>query len=226
MIHFNHVDLTLIDLEAVMVDNVRYYQTPEGKKYPSVTSVISKNPEKCASIAKWRKRVGNEKATAISTRASTRGTAFHSIVEDYLNNELDESKYEAKPLPLMMFRSAKPVLNRINNIHILEGSLYSDRLRIAGRVDCIAEFDGELAIIDFKTSTEPKKESWIQDYFVQEIAYGWMFFERYNMEVQKFVTIIACENGETQVFEIFDKKTYYEKLNEYINYFFSTQTNV
>lgn len=226
MIQFNHVDLSIVDLEAVMVDNVRYYQTPEGNKYPSVTSVISKNPEKCASIAKWRNRVGAEKATAISTRASTRGTAFHSIVEDYLNNELDESKYEAKPLPLMMFRSAKPVLNRINNIHILEGSLYSDKLRIAGRVDCIAEFDGELAIIDFKTSTEPKKESWIQDYFVQEIAYGWMFFERYNMEVKKFVTIIACENGETQVFEIFDKKTYYEKLNEYINYFFSTQANV
>jgi genome maintenance exonuclease 1 len=214
---FRHVPLTPIELVAEMVDGRRLYPVPSGNKYPSITTVLSCNPEKKAGIAKWRKRVGEEKAQRISTRAASRGTVFHSITEDYLNNRYDENKYKDKPLPLMMFKNARPTLNRINNIYAQEAALYSDQLEIAGRVDCIAEFDGELSIIDFKTSAEEKKLEWIEDYLIQETAYACMLYEQYKLKVNKIVTIIACESGDTQVFVEAPKKEYLQKLIGYID---------
>jgi len=214
---FRHVPLTPIELVAEMVDGRRLYPVPSGNKYPSITTVLSCNPEKKAGIAKWRKRVGEDKANRISTRAASRGTVFHSITEDYLNNRYDENKYKDKPLPLMMFKNARPTLNRINNIYAQEAALYSDQLEIAGRVDCIAEFDGELSIIDFKTSAEEKKLEWIEDYLIQETAYACMLYEQYKLKVNKIVTIIACESGDTQVFVEAPKKEYLQKLIGYID---------
>jgi genome maintenance exonuclease 1 len=214
---FHHVPLTPIELIAESVDGRRVYPVPSGGKYPSITTVLSCNPEKKAGIMKWRKRVGEEKANRISTRAATRGTAFHLMCEDYLNNRYDETKFKDKHLPLMMFKNAKPTLNRINNIYAQEAALYSDNLEIAGRVDCIAEFDGELAIIDFKTSAEEKKLEWIEDYLIQETAYACMLYERYKLKVNKIVTIIACESGDIQVFVETPKKEYLQKLIGYID---------
>ena len=219
---FNHVPLTTVDLEAEMVDNRRVYVTPEGNKYPSVTTVIGNNPDKKAGIAKWRRRVGEEKANRVSTRAATRGTSFHLMCEDYLNNKYDEKKFKDKHLPLMMFKNAKQTLSRINNIYAQEVALYSDHLEIAGRVDCIAEFDGELSIIDFKTSAEEKKLKWIEDYLIQETAYACMLYERYKLKVNKIVTIIACESGDTQVFVETPKKEYLQKLIGYIDHYKKT----
>jgi hypothetical protein len=219
---FHHVPLTTIDLEAEMVDNRRVYVTPEGNKYPSVTTVIGNNPDKKAGIAKWRQRVGEEKATRISTRAATRGTVFHLMCEDWINNKYDEKKFKDKHLPLMMFKNAKQTLSRINNIYAQEVALYSDHLEIAGRVDCVAEFDGELAIIDFKTSVEEKKLKWIEDYLIQETAYACMLYERYKLKVNKIVTIIACESGDTQVFVETPKKEYLQKLIGYIDHYKKT----
>ena len=219
---FHHVPLTTIDLEAEMVDNRRVYVTPEGNKYPSVTTVIGNNPDKKAGIAKWRRRVGEEKANRVSTRAATRGTSFHLMCEDYLNNKYDEEKFKDKHLPLMMFKNAKQTLSRINNIYAQEVALYSDHLEIAGRVDCIAEFDGELSIIDFKTSAEEKKLKWIEDYLIQETAYACMLYERYKLKVNKIVTIIACESGDTQVFVETPKKEYLQKLIGYIDHYKKT----
>jgi ATP-dependent exoDNAse (exonuclease V) beta subunit len=195
---------------------------PSGGKYPSITTVLSCNPEKKAGIMKWRKRVGEEKANRISNRAATRGTAFHLMCEDYLNNRYDETKFKDKHLPLMMFKNAKPTLNRINNIYAQEAALYSDHLEIAGRVDCIAEFDGELSIIDFKTSAEEKKIEWIEDYLIQETAYGCMLYEQYKLKINKIVTIIACESGDTQVFVETPKKEYLQKLIGYIDLYKKT----
>jgi len=219
---FHHVPLTTIDLDAEMVDNRRVYVTPEGNKYPSVTTVIGNNPDKKAGIAKWRRRVGEEKANRVSTRAATRGTDFHLMCEDYLNNKYDEEKFKGKHLPLMMFKNAKQTLSRINNIYAQEVALYSDHLEIAGRVDCIAEFDGELSIIDFKTSAEEKKLKWIEDYLIQETAYACMLYERYKLKVNKIVTIIACESGDTQVFVETPKKEYLQKLIGYIDHYKKT----
>ena len=151
---FNFIDVDLdnhVEVEAVNEDGVRFYPIPGADKYyPSVTSITSfKNAQ---FFSKWRAKIGEQEANRITARATQRGTAFHSITEDYFNGILDTDKYlENNPLSVRMFQSAKETLNRIDNIHCLETFLYSHYLGLAGRVDCIAEFDGELAVIDFKT---------------------------------------------------------------------------
>ena len=214
---FNHVGLDPIEMSAEMVDGKRVYLTPEGYKFPSVTTVISNNKEKMKGIAKWRARIGEEKANAISARSTGRGTKYHSIAEDYFNNNLDLKKYSKFPLPVLMFQHSRPVLDRINNIYLQEAALYSKHLEIAGRVDCIAEFDGVLSIIDFKTAEEPKREEYLYDYFVQETAYACMLQENYGLSVKQLVTIVACENGETQVKVLPPKKEFFMKLMSYID---------
>ena len=214
---FNHVgQIEPIEMVAEMVDGKRVYLTPEGFKFPSVTTVISNNKAKKAGIARWRARVGEEKANNISARSTGRGTKYHSIAEDYFNNNLDLKKYSKFPLPVLMFQHSRPVLDRINNIYLQEAALYSKHLEIAGRVDCIAEFDGVLSIIDFKTAAEPKREKYLYDYFVQETAYACMLQENYGLSVKQLVTIVACENGETQVKVLPPKKEFFMKLMEYI----------
>ena len=214
---FNHVgEIEPIEMSAEMVDGKRMYLTPEGYKFPSVTTVISNNKEKMAGIAKWRARVGEEKANNISKRSTGRGTKYHSIAEDYFNNNLDLKKYSKFPLPVLMFHHSRDTLDRINNIYLQEAALYSKHLELAGRVDCIAEFDGVLSIIDFKTAAEPKREKYLYDYFVQETAYACMLQENYGLSVKQLVTIVACENGETQVKVLPPKKEYFIRLMSYI----------
>ena len=204
-------------MTAKMVDGKRLYSTPNGNFYPSITTVIGNNAKKQAGLARWRARVGKEKAAAISTRSATRGTNFHSIVEDYLNKDLNIEEYKETPLPVVMFEQTKKTLDRISNIYLQEAALYSDNLEVAGRVDCIADFDGVLSIIDFKTSAEPKREAYLYDYFVQETAYACCLQELYGITVKQLVTIVACENGETQVVIKPPKKEYLLKLIQYID---------
>ena len=211
---FNHVDMgvTLEDIKAQTIDGSRVYVV-DGSNYPSISTICSFRKRK--SIAEWRARVGEEEATKISTRASSAGTTLHSIVEDYLNNNLDLDKYKDKFLPLLLFKQAKSMLARIDNIHFQEAPLYSHEFGIAGRVDCIAEFDGKLSIIDFKTSAKEKKESWIENYFVQETGYAKMYEERSGIKVDQIVTLITCQNGFTQVF-IKNPDDYVPLLKDYI----------
>ena len=204
-------------MTAKMVDGKRLYSTPDGNSYPSITTIIGNNAKKQAGLAKWRARVGKEKAAAISTRSATRGTNFHSIVEDYLNKDLNIEEYKESPLPVVMFEQTKKTLDRISNIYLQEAALYSDNLEVAGRVDCIADFDGVLSIIDFKTSAAPKREAYLYDYFVQETAYACCLQELYGITVKQLVTIVACENGETQVVIKPPKKEYLLKLIQYID---------
>ena len=204
-------------MTAKMVDGKRLYSTPDGNFYPSITTIIGNNAKKQAGLAKWRARVGKEKAAAISTRSATRGTNFHSIVEDYLNKDLNIEEYKESPLPVVMFEQTKKTLDRISNIYLQEAALYSDNLEVAGRVDCIADFDGVLSIIDFKTSAEPKREAYLYDYFVQETAYACCLQELYGMTVKQLVTIVACENGETQVVIKPPRKEYLLRLMQYID---------
>tara|TARA_B100000963_G_C22628315_1_gene673513 strand:+ start:704 stop:1390 length:687 start_codon:yes stop_codon:yes gene_type:complete len=214
---FTHRDGKPIELTAKMVEGRRVYSTPNGKSYPSITTVISNNAAKQKNLARWRARVGKEKATAVTTRSTSRGTKYHSIVEDYLNNELTIKEYKDTPLPVVMFEQSKKHLNRISNIYLQEAALYSNHLEVAGRVDCIADFDGVFSIIDFKTSAEPKREAYLYDYFVQETAYACCLQEIYGMTVKQLVTIVACENGETQVVIKPPKKEYLLQLIKYID---------
>ena len=155
----------LADLKSeTFPDGKRYYLTPDGHKLPSVTTVVG--AQKKQAIMEWRKRVGEEEANRISKQATSRGTNVHTICENYLNNKQDYMK-GIMPDAVEFFLTIKPYLNNINNIHYQEQALWSTQLGLAGRVDCIAEYDGELSIIDFKTSRQPKPREWIDGYFVQ-----------------------------------------------------------
>lgn len=221
MMPFIHEKLDLPVLERELIDGVRYYKLLSGnKKLVSVTSVISHYKKDF--FNNWRKRVGVEQADKITKRATSRGTDMHTLVENYLyNQELPE----VQPLSQMLFKIAKPALNRINKIYALEGALYSEVLGIAGTVDCICEFDGELAIVDFKTSAKPKPRDWIDGYFVQCAAYAAMLYELTGLVVKKFVIIMACEDGDCVVYEERDKKKYLKLLTQYIKKFVNDKLN-
>ena len=222
---FVDVELEPLEVEPVNKDGVRFYRLPNTDKYyPSVTSITSFKNAKF--FKEWRTKIGEDEANRITARATQRGTAFHSIAEDYINGELDLEKYfDNNPLSVRMFQSAKDTLNRIDNIHCLEAFLYSHYLGLAGRVDCIAEFDGELAVIDFKTSTKEKKEEHIENYFVQETAYAAMFLERTGIEVKKIVTLIATEEGSIQIFQKHNLDDYLQLLKSYIEEFVRGKVN-
>lgn len=211
---FNHVimEMSLEDICARNVGGKRVYEVGD-QKYPSISTICSFRNRK--SIAEWRARVGAEEANKISKRATTAGTTVHSMIEDYLNNELDLDKYADKHLAKILFTQAKPMLARINNIHFQEAPLYSHEFAIAGRVDCIAEFDDKLSIIDFKTSSKEKKEEWIEGYLVQETGYAKMYEERSGIKVEQIVTLITCQTGDTQVF-IKNPDDYVPLLRDYI----------
>ena len=211
---FKHLNIhNFPQLKATTTIQGRRYRVGDSL-YPSVTTVIGHSKKQA--ILEWRNKVGEEEANKISKRASTRGNKCHKLCELYLSNE-DIRKYKDDVLSMGLFYQIKPHLDSINNIHAIEAPLHSKLLKLAGRVDCIAEYNGELAIIDFKTSTKTKREEWIHDYFAQETAYAIMFQELTNLQVKKLVTIIACETGEPQVFEIYDKFMYARKLKEYID---------
>ena len=211
---FKHVEIDFPSLEREMIDGVRYYDTPDGQKLVSITSVIShRNREK---FRDWSAKVGNEEANKITKQATSRGTDMHTLVEHHLKN-LDLP--EVQPLSDILFKQAKPDLSNIDNIHAIEQSLFSKELGIAGSVDCIAEYDGELAVIDFKTSKKPKPEAWIEDYYVQCAAYACMLYEMTGIMVKKFVIIMSCEDGECKVYEQYDKGKYIKLLSEYIREF-------
>ena len=219
---FNHVPAVLPPLERETVDGVRYYKVPDADEFDklvSITSVTSFwNREK---FAKWRKKIGEDKANEITRKATSRGTDTHTLIEHYLLNE--ETLPEVQPISDFLYKIAKPTLNNIDNIHALEGSLYSKQLGVAGTVDCIAEYDGELAVIDFKTAAAPKPRDWIDGYFVQAAAYACMYYELTGVSVKKLVIIMTCENGDCVVYEERDKAKYIKLLVNYIECFLNYQ---
>lgn len=182
-------------------DGSRVYVNASGEAYPSATTVLSVLSRDA--IAAWRKRVGDEEANKVSQKATTRGTKIHSLTEAYLKNEDIYEAYattKASMLDIEMFNKFKHVLQAIDNIHCQELALYSDHLRMAGRVDCIAEFEGRRAVIDFKTANKAKYKSQIHSYFMQAAAYAIMYEERTGIPVPWLVILIAVEDDNPQVF--------------------------
>ena len=195
---FEHVPVELTEMDAVTTESGRKYRTPDGIDLPSITTVLSILSRD--SIAKWRKRVGEAEANKISYRASTRGTSVHEIIEKYINND-ENFKDGYTPDIISSFLDLKPILDgRIGKVFAQEAPLYSTHLGVAGRVDCVAEFDGKLSIIDFKTSRKPKQIEWIKNYFMQESAYAIMWEERTGQPIVQLVTIISVDAHEPQVF--------------------------
>ena len=217
---FNHVPVELPTISATNKDGVRLYETPEGNKYPSITTVLSVRNKK--GLMEWRKRVGNEVANHISRTAAARGTKGHHMCEDYLNNMEDDwpdkfKEHKKNFLPWCLFKQLRnEALCHINDIYAQEAGLYSDKYKVAGRVDCIAKYKGTLSIIDFKTSTKEKNDEWNENYYIQGSAYAEMFGERTGIEISQVVILVVTEDGTVQEF-IKDKQEYLNRLSETIN---------
>ena len=197
---FEHYFMQFRDIESFMKDNKRYYRAPDGVNYPSVTSVLGVKKD-TTHLDAWIKRVGADTAEKIKVQAGNRGTAIHTICESYI---LNEERYPDKVMPVnvMTFKKIKPVLDsRVGVVYGLEAALFSKTLHTAGRTDCIAEFDGVLSIVDFKTSLKPKKEEWITDYFLQATCYSLMAEELCDLVIPQIAIIIAVDDeNEAQVF--------------------------
>ena len=205
-----------LELDKKEVDGIRLYNLPNGDWVPSITSVTSFYNREV--FRKWRKRVGDTEANRITKESTTRGTDYHEAAQAYLENrELDWNNY--LPLTEFMFKSTKPYLDKIGTIHAIERTLYSEYLGLAGRVDCIAEYDGELAIIDFKTSKKIKPEKWVEQYFVQETAYACMYYELTGIAVEKLITIMVTPEGDVHVYDKRNKSDYIKLLVNYVKEF-------
>lgn len=204
---FTHVPTQLTELNTVTAHGKRFYQTPSGELFPSVTTVMSLYNKEA--ILEWRKRVGAEEANKISSKAARRGTKLHTVCENYLNNSEIGT---IMPDTMGLFKQIQPIIDKyVNNVYAIEAPLYSEHLKVGGRVDCVAEFDGKPAIIDFKTSSRIKTEDKIHNYFMQCAAYAVMFEERTGIPIPRIAIIMAVENGSPLLFV--------KKRNDYIDDF-------
>ena len=217
----HHNFLGDIELNKKETQGIRFYNLPDGQWVPSITSVTSFYNREI--FAKWRKRVGIEEANRITKKATARGTDFHEAAQAYLMN-LQLNWDEFRPMTQFMFHHAKPYLDKINNVHAIERTLYSEYLGLAGRVDCIGEYEGELAVIDFKTSEKIKPEKWLENYFVQETFYAAAYYELTGISVKKLITLMVTPSGEVKVFDKRNKGDYIKLLVRYIKEFVSNHT--
>lgn len=216
---FKHLnsDPILCKLDREEINGKRYYISPQGKRLPSVTTFLGHF--KKDSIQAWRKKVGEEEANRISSKAARRGTKFHSLMESYLGNEQNFLTEDIMPDMKQAFHDMVPTLDRIDNIHYIETMLYSEILGLAGQVDCIAEFDGVPSIIDFKTSNKPKREEWITNYFEQCTCYSLMYEEMTEVKAKQIVVLISVDGEmQPQVF-VKNRKDYVPGLAEKIKEF-------
>ena len=212
---FNHVQISLPEVTTETINRKRFYVTPEGEKYPSITTVLS--TRKKEGLFEWRKRVGNDVANYVARTSASRGTKVHHMCEDYLNNEFDEEKHRKDFLPFCLFNQLKDqALCNMNNIYAQEAGLYSDKYKVAGRVDCVAEYKDTLSIIDFKTSTRERSDDWNENYYIQGSAYAEMFEERTKIKIDQVVILVVTEDGTVQEF-VKNKQDYLPMLEESIN---------
>ena len=219
MTKFNHVPVELPELKTITIDRKRFYVTPKENYYPSITTVLSaRNKE---GLMEWRKRVGDEVANYVSGKAAARGTKVHHMCEDYLNNMESDwpdkwEEHKKNFLPWCLFGELKDkVLGNISDIYAQECSLYSDKYRVAGRVDCIAKYNGVLSIIDFKTSTKERSDNWNENYYIQCSAYAEMFTELTGIDTSQIVILVVTEDGVVQEF-IKNKSDYLDALKNSI----------
>jgi genome maintenance exonuclease 1 len=210
-IMYNHKNVAIKEIAKQITEDgsgQRLYLTPNGDTYPSITTVLA--PIKEEILKTWRDRVGNEVANFESNWGKDRGSALHLACEDLLNNK----PLEGHPLLIrMLIEDLTPYLRKINNIHCQEQTLYSDKFRIGGRCDCIAEYDGKLSVIDFKGSKRTKKIEWITDYFLQVSFYAYSYYERTGYKIEQGVILIANECGQASEFIIQPWK-YWSKLKD------------
>ena len=194
---FGGRNLAVPKLEQINENGTRVYATPDGSRYPSVTTILNEHGREA--LDRWRDRIGHAEAAKIGARAAARGTKLHMFTEHYLQNDLTVFN-GVDLIGQHFFDEFKPILSAIDNIHCLETKLYSHHLRLAGTVESIAEYDGVLSVIDFKTASKPKRHEWIHNYFMQTSAYAIMYEELTGIPVPQLVILVAVEDSHPQVF--------------------------
>ena len=195
------------------IDGFRFYNI-DGKNYPSITTVLG--IRKTEQLKGWREKIGEGVANWEMGRAARRGKSFHTLVEQYIKGETPSIR---DVLPLGLFKLLKPYIDQIDNIHLLEAIMYSKKLTVAGQVDCVAEYNGKLSVIDFKTANKERQESWIDNYFLQTTAYAHMYEETFGTPIEQIVILIASEDGTTQAF-VKNKADYEKELGTAIQNFY------
>ena len=216
--NFIHKDIDkkkLPKTQGRRINGHRFYEI-DGKNYPSVTSVLSLR--KTEGLTKWRESIGEKVANFEMRRCANRGKSLHTLVEQYINNETPSIR---DVLPLGLFKLMKPYLDQINNIRLVEEIMYSPNLTIAGQVDCIAEYNGKLSVIDFKTANKERIEEWVDNYFLQCTAYSMMYAETYNESIEQIVVLMAAEDGSMKAF-VKEPKDYEDELQKAIETFYDT----
>ena len=213
---FKFVDLDKSKLPTTKgkrIDGMRFYSI-EGHNYPSVTTVLGYKKGK--ELQKWRESIGEDVAKWEMGRAARRGKSTHNLIEEYIKGETPS---ERSVLPLGLFKLLKPYVDQISNVHLLETIMYSKQLTLAGQVDCVAEYNGKLSVIDFKTANKFREEAWVQNYFQQCTAYAIMYEELFGTPIEQIVVLIASEDGTSQAF-IKEKKDFVADLKETIQGFY------
>ena len=196
--HFTHKPFPKIEIPRKEIDGKRYYVTPGGDHYRSVTTVLSALSKE--GIDKWRDKIGHEEANRISNKASTRGTKLHNMMEDYVGN-VEDFALNKMPSTTSLFLDLQPYVdNNVEEVYGIEYPLYSDRLKAAGTSDLICMYNGKPTILDYKTANKPKQEKWIKNYFIQSTAYSMMVKERYDFDIEQIVIMIAVDNDIPQIF--------------------------
>tara|TARA_B100001113_G_scaffold149309_1_gene122464 strand:- start:48 stop:731 length:684 start_codon:yes stop_codon:yes gene_type:complete len=216
--NFIHKDIDkkkLPKTQGRRINGHRFYEI-DGKNYPSVTSVLSLR--KTEGLTKWRESIGEKVANFEMRRCANRGKSLHTLVEQYINNETPSIR---DVLPLGLFKLMKPYLDQINNIRLVEEIMYSPNLTIAGQVDCVAEYNGKLSVIDFKTANKERIEEWVDNYFLQCTAYSMMYAETYNESIEQIVVLMAAEDGSMKAF-VKEPKDYEDELQKAIETFYDT----
>ena len=213
---FNFIELdkqVLPKTKGKRIDGFRFYNI-DGKNYPSITTVLG--IRKTEQLKGWREKIGENVANWEMGRAARRGKSFHTLVEQYIKGETPSIR---DVLPLGLFKLLKPYIDQIDNIHLLEAIMYSKKLTVAGQVDCVAEYNGKLSVIDFKTANKERQESWIDNYFLQTTAYAHMYEETFGTPIEQIVILIASEDGTTQAF-VKNKADYEKELGTAIQNFY------
>ena len=217
MSQFNHIPINFEQAQLIEKDDAHYYQTPKGDVFPSITTLLQKTmpAEKLQSLQNWKEQ--EIAAQYITQESAIIGTQTHKLIENYLNGV--QHTEEVRLLSVAHFNNIIPFLQKINDIHGTEMRLYSDIMKLAGTTDCIARYDGELSIIDYKTKRSNQQEEWMTEHFIQATAYSQMFTELTGIEVKQIVILVSSEKNTRMEF-VKNADDYQDLLTQRLNQFY------
>jgi CRISPR/Cas system-associated exonuclease Cas4 (RecB family) len=212
--------LSYADLPTVNDNGRRMYCTPEGERFPSITTVLGASGKE--SIKAWRDRIGHDEADRIARLAAARGTGMHNISEKYVRGDVDFMTRSTMPHYASLFNAIRPVIDaNLEKVYAQETPLYSKYLKVAGRVDLVGKYRGKNSVIDFKTASKPKLKEWIINYFQQASFYAIAFEECTGIPIPQIVIIMAVDGSPTPIEFVERRNNYTDGLIATINNYYS-----